>query len=196
MLNGAAVMYGKTADPKWQTRTQGIWNATSYFFTSPAKIMFEPCELPGSVACNLDQQSFKAYLSRFMAASTKPAPFLSAQVEPYLIASAQAAAAQCDGGTDGVTCGMKWTQGSVWDGSYGVGQQMAALEVIQALLIKQTSAPVTGSTGGTSTGDNNAGTENYGAGPRPVLPGITTADRGGAWALTVGIVLGTLGGVW
>ena len=87
-----------------------------------------------------------------MAATVKVAPWLNGQIMPCLEASAKAAAAQCNGGTDGVTCGSKWTL-STYDGSYGVGQQMSALEVIQANLISQVAGPLTNTTGGTSTGD-------------------------------------------
>jgi mannan endo-1,6-alpha-mannosidase len=115
--------------------------------------------------------SFKAYLSRWMAASSKVAPWLYASVKPYLAASAQAAAASCSGGEDGTTCGTKWWNGGVWDGTYGVGQQMSALEVIQSNLISQVcpwltssivyfgtdvlqvQGPVSNSTGGTSQGN-------------------------------------------
>lgn len=96
-----------------------------------------------------------------MASSTKVAPWLYDMVRPYLEASAVAAAAQCDGGTDGVTCGLKWTENSTWDGTYGVGQQMGALEIVQSLLIQQSSAPVTADNGGTSAGDSSAGTGTF-----------------------------------
>jgi mannan endo-1,6-alpha-mannosidase len=79
--------------------------------------------------------SFKAYLSRWMAASTKVAPWLYDDIKPYLAASAQAAALSCTGGDDGTTCGTRWWNNGVWDGATGVGQQMSALEVIQSNLI-------------------------------------------------------------
>lgn len=87
-----------------------------------------------------------------MAATTKVAPWTYDYIMPYLQTSATAAAAQCDGGTDQSTCGSKWTT-ATYDGAYGVGQQMSALQVIQANLIKQAASPVTNSTGGTSSGD-------------------------------------------
>lgn len=152
-LLGAATMWNITQDAVWQTRTQAIWTACQgLFFTGDSNmIMYEYACEPG-LNCNTDQQSFKAYLSRWMAASTKAAPWLYTQIEPYLQASAAAAALACSGGTDGVTCGSKWYNGT-YDGLYGVGQQMSALEVIQSTLIQQVSGPVTNSTGGTSKGD-------------------------------------------
>jgi mannan endo-1,6-alpha-mannosidase len=157
MLNGAAVMWNQTESPEWRQRTEGIWKSiTRNFFTGhDNRVMRELCE--PSMNCNTDQQSFKAYLARFMASSAKVAPWLYDTVRPYIEASAVAAAAQCSGGDDGVTCGLRWTDNSTWDGSHGVGQQMAALEIVQALLIDVSSAPVTADNGGTSAGNPDAG---------------------------------------
>lgn len=134
------------------------------------------CEPQGN--CDTDQQSFKAYLSRWMAASTKVAPFVSDLVKTYLTTSAAAAAKSCSGGSDGVTCGTKWTTGG-WDGTYGVGQQMNALEVIQGLLISSAPGPVGHNSGGTSKGNPSAGTGGDTSVIAPVGQ-ITTADRAGA----------------
>ena len=140
------------------------------------------CETIGT--CNNDQKSFKAYLSRWMGKSTVLAPFIYDAVMVKIRASAAAAAAQCTGGEDGVTCGHKWTTGGVFDGIVGVGQQMCALEVIQANLIKAAAPPVTAATGGTSKGDPSAGTSgNPVIGPNPAA--ITTGERAGAWLLTI-----------
>lgn len=146
-------------------------------------------------ACDTDQLSFKAYLSRWMAATIKVAPFTQDIIMPKLQASAQAAAAQCSGGDDGVTCGTKWTQGT-WDGTQGVGQQMSALEVIQSNLINSVSGPVTNTTGGTSKGDASAGTS-QGASTTPEIltSTITTGDKVGAALMTVIVVLNVVGAV-
>jgi len=150
------------------------------------------CEPSGN--CDTDQQSFKAYLSRWMAASTKVAPFVSDLVSTLLTDSAAAAAKSCTGGDDGVTCGTKWTTGT-WDNTWGVGQQMNALEVIQGLLIDQVSGPVSNLTGGISQGDPSAGT---GGDSSPGAPTklITTGDRAGAGILTAIILVALLGGAW
>lgn len=165
----------------WQTRVESLWNATDIFFTtSPAKVMYEvACEPSGN--CDTDQLSFKAHLSRWMAATIKVAPFLTDSILPYLQASASAAAESCTGGTDGVTCGTKWTVGK-WDGAYGVGQQMSALQVVQANLIANVAGPLTSSTGGTSQGDVSAGT----GGDSSVVNSspIETKDRAGAGIIT------------
>ena len=153
----------------------------------------QACEGPGT--CDTDNYSFKAYLSRWMAASTKFAPFTYNLVMPKLRASAIAAAQQCSGGADGNACGMKWTMGPVWDKSTGVGQQMSALEVIQANLVSSASAPVGNSTGGTSQGNPSAGT---GGTADPTLPksAITGKDRVGAGFLTTFVIVSLIGGVW
>ena len=153
------------------------------------------CEGPNT--CDTDNFSFKAYLSRWMAASTKLAPFVYDLVMPQLRTSATAAAAQCSGGNSKTLCGMKWTQGANWDGTTGVGQQMGALSVIQANLITNATGPVTNRTGGTSKGNPAAGTggidENNPAG---LINPITSKDRAGAGILTTLVLIGVVGGCW
>jgi len=142
--------------------------------------------------CDTDQQSFKAYLARWMAATTKIAPFTASYSLPLLKSSAQAAAQQCDGGSDGVTCGEHWTAGSTWDGNYGVGQQMSALSVIQSNLIEGARELVTNMTGGTSVGNAAAGTGSASdSEDGGVITPATTGGRVGAGILTT-LVLGLL----
>lgn len=141
--------------------------------------------------CNVDQLSFKAYLSRWMAATTKVAPWTADQILPLLASSAQAAAQSCSGGNDGNVCGTKWTQPG-WDGTFGVGQQMSALEVIQSNLIKKVSGPVSNSTGGTSKGNPSAGTGTTVHVEPPHA--ITTGDKAGAGVLTAVVIVSLLGG--
>lgn len=152
--------------------------------------MVEPCE--ASKNCNVDQRSFKAYLARWMAATAVVAPFTYSTIKPMLLSTASAAAAQCIGGTNGRMCGGRWTEGAVWDGQSGIGEQMAALSVIQGCLIDYVKAPVTNSTGGTSQGDAGAGSGAPAA--AVVLDVITKGDQIGAGALTAFIVVGVIGG--
>ncbi|KAH9826710.1 glycoside hydrolase family 76 protein [Teratosphaeria destructans] len=176
---------------KWETRIRGLIKGANVFFKNG--IMYEVACEP-QVNCNTDQQSFKAYLSRWMAASQKLAPFIKDLVQPNLQTSAEAAAKSCSGGTDGVTCGSTWLTGS-WDGKYGIGQQMNALEVVQGMLIDQVRGPLTMFTGGTSRGNPSAGTEGDGN-PSGKLKPITTADKAGAGILTALVLIGLLGGAW
>ncbi|KAF1348627.1 glycoside hydrolase [Delphinella strobiligena] len=193
-LLGAATMWNVTGDDIWKTRTQNIWTACSIYFTGDNKMIMYEMQCEPTKVCNTDQLSFKAYLARWMAASTKAAPWLYDQVQPYLAASAQAAASSCNGGTDGVTCSTRWYN-NTWDGTWGVGQQMSALEVIQSNLIHTVAGPVTNSTGGTSQGNPSAGT---GGNSNPLEPAdrITTADKAGAGIITAMILVSLLGGAW
>jgi len=147
-LHGSAFMYDITNGASvWKDRVSGfLSHAELLFFSAVEKdnIMYEwACETGVSGrTCNLDQQSFKAYLSRFLAKTAAIAPFTKDTITKYLTASAVGAAKSCSGGDDGVTCGSKWYTGS-FDGQSGVGQQLAALEVTQALLsLKNNIVPV------------------------------------------------------
>jgi mannan endo-1,6-alpha-mannosidase len=156
----------------------------------------QACEQVNKVGdCDTDQQSFKAYLSRWMAATTKVAPFTASYSLPLLASSAKAAALQCDGGADGTTCGEHWTDNSTYDGIYGLGQQMSALSVIQSNLITQAPELVTNDTGGTSVGNAAAGSGGSDDSSTAITP-ATGADRAGAAILTALLLAGVLGGVF
>ena len=143
--------------------------------------------------CNNDEMSFKAYLSRWMAATTTLAPFTTDYVKQKLSVSAMAAVQQCSGGSTGTKCGLRWFRRSAFDGSTGVGQQMAALEVVisNMLFLPQANSAATSEPppppAGSSTGSSNvipsgsqasplASTQNNTA---PVLKGPVTASTGG-----------------
>ncbi|KAI1750455.1 glycosyl hydrolase family 76-domain-containing protein [Xylaria castorea] len=203
-LLGAAAMVehldkaGKTDDAAlWHERVDGLLNSTEliFFFGNDVddKVMIEvACEAVN--LCDVDQQSFKAYLSRWMAATTKWAPWTFDRIKRLLQNSAEAAVRQCTGGDNGRMCGMKWTNNSgLWDGTTGVGQQMAVMEVVLANMIQEAKPPVTNSTGGTSVGDPAAGGQDSGrVDPMrqrfgPIRPG----DRAGAAFVTF-VVLAAL----
>ncbi|KAJ6118096.1 Mannan endo-1-6-alpha-mannosidase DCW1 [Penicillium samsonianum] len=81
-LRGASVMYNWTSSISnassnissvWQARTDGLLSATDHFF-SKANVMYEPnCDPRND--CNIDQLSFKGYLSRWLAEMTQYAPY-------------------------------------------------------------------------------------------------------------------------
>lgn len=173
---------------------EGLLSGSRAFFTEDRIIFEAACERNGM--CDVDQRSFKAYLARWMAATTKVAPWTYDIVLPYLRSSAMAAAQSCSGGDDGVTCGHKWwVEG--WDGDYGVGEQMSALETIQSNLIERVEGPLSSDTGGTSKGDVTAGEgsdEEKQPGGAP--DGVTTADRVGAGVVTAVLVILTLVAAW
>lgn len=142
--------------------------------------------------CKTDQRSFKAYLARWLAATTQVAPFTTEKIMPKLKASAIAAAKTCTGDPGGSICGLSWISGK-WDNSHGVGEQLAGLEIIQNTLVPTVEPPVRGDNGGTSKGDPNAGSEGDSREEPPdPLPPIKTADKAGAGILTV-LFLGVLG---
>jgi mannan endo-1,6-alpha-mannosidase len=172
----------------WRERTEGILNHTLAYYFSRNNTAYEvPCE--GALNCTPDMFSFKAYLTRWMAAATKVAPFITDRVMLVLRASAINAALQCSGGENGRMCGLSWVKGSNWDGTFGVGQQMAAMEVIQSNLIQKAQVPFTNTTGGTSQGDPSAGSNS--PTPQSFVP-PTKADKIGAGFLTTIILLGCI----
>ncbi|KAK2802877.1 hydrolase 76 protein [Onygenales sp. PD_10] len=197
-LLGAAHMFKFTKGSekeKWKSRTQGIIDGLAVFFYKDTNIMYEvACEPPGT--CETDQRSFKAYLARWMAATTQIAPFTQDQLIPKLQASAMAAAKACSGGPDGTQCGLKWTTGQ-FDGDLGVGEQMSALEVIQSNLIEKVAPPVTNATGGTSKGDPGGGYDQEDPLDEIYTRRITPGDQAGAGVVT-GVVMLAVGSaaVW
>lgn len=126
----------------WVDRATGLLAATATFFTpfqNSTDIMFEAaCEL--KVECNIDQQSMKAYLARWLAASSVVAPYLAGRVGTLLRASALGASQSCTGGAYGNTCGSKWYING-YDGLNGLGQQLSALEVVTGLLANDSAPP-------------------------------------------------------
>ncbi|KAK5089566.1 mannan endo-1 [Exophiala xenobiotica] len=188
-LVGAANMYNFTDGSEiWRERLMGVIGNLNIFLKE--NVMFEAaCEDVGT--CNVDQRSFKAYFARWMAATIVRAPFTREYLKPILEASAQAAVATCTGGDDGNQCGLKWPQ-RTFDGSTGVGEQMAVLEVVQSNLVDYVAAPATAETG-ISEGDPTAGTHS------PVGPDdlhrhpMSNMDRAGAAIMTVMICIMVIG---
>ena len=137
--------------------------------------------------------SFKAYLTRWLAATTKMAPYTYSLIMPKLAASAQAAALQCNGGDNGRMCGLSWSKGAVWDGTQGVGQQMAAMSSIfvNLLPLEEVAGPFTNTTGGTSVGNPDAGSRSD-PDPAAITP-ATTTDRARAGIITTLILVSATG---
>lgn len=199
---GCAFLYNHTENEIWKTRASNLLKSTySTFFPDymTANIMVEvTCE--PSANCDYDQSSFKAYLSRWLALTAQMIPDFYEEIFTKIRASAKGAAGQCSGSakTAGNTCGREWNS-TVWDGTYGVGEQMAALQIVGALMIDKGSldAPVTYATGGTSKSDGSAGTGSGASstdGTYQTLSPISAGDKAGAAILTIAIMVGTLGG--
>jgi mannan endo-1,6-alpha-mannosidase len=158
-------------------------------FFDDAGIMYEPCEFG---KCNIDQRSFKGYFSRWLAATAELAPFTHDIIMEKLRASATAAVSTCTAGNRGTQCGLRWNMTN--DGSIGVGEQMAVLEVVQSHLVDTVPGWVSAVKGtGTSQGDVNAGTSSTSS---RFIDGstVTAADRVGAGILTALVIVGIVGG--
>jgi mannan endo-1,6-alpha-mannosidase len=157
------------------------------------QVMIEvACENNGK--CNFDQRSFKAYLARWMGYTALIAPFTRSMIDPLLQASAVAAAKQCIAGANQTSCGLRWVDNGKNDGSLGVGEQMAALEIVQALLYPTVSGPATQKAGGISVSNPDAGS-NVPTAPVALNP-VTTGDKAGASILTLLVLVAILVGAW
>lgn len=188
---GAAYMYNYTDGSEvWKARVQKLVDhGLKHFF--PDGIAVEPaCESRDT--CTTDMQSFKGYIHRWYATTTKVAPFTAEQILPVLQTSAQAAIKTCTGGTNGRQCGFVWTTGT-FDGKLGVGEQMNVVGATSSLLIASARSPVTASSGGTSKGNDNAGNRSDDFKKHEVP--LTTGDRAGAGILTA-LMLGGAAGLF
>ncbi len=180
MLAGCAYLYNYTENSVWLNRTENLLTGSQVFFKN--NVMYEAaCQNAGN--CNNDQRSFKAIFSRFLGLTSVMAPTTYDKIHTYLEASANAAAQSCSGGTDGHTCGLNWSA-TGWDGYYGLGEQMSALEVIQNFLAPTRPAPYTASAGGTSTGNGAAGTFTVNGSTTDTVV-VETKDKAGAGVITV-----------
>lgn len=188
-INGASAMYNYTGDDLWKERLDGLLNGTRVFFTGPDKDIMTEVACEPVDRCNIDQQSFKAYLSRWMASTMQWVPETYDRLMPNIRKSAIAATAQCTGGDNGRMCGLKWNTGK-YDGTTGVGQQMAALEVTLACMISSRDPILTSETGGDSKGDPNAGGSDIGRTepPGPDFGPVTAGEKAGAAILTASII--------
>lgn len=188
MMHGVAALYNFTSGPsqeKWADRLDKIVDMSKVFFNGTNKDVMSEVSCEPVALCNVDQQSFKAYLARWMAVTTKWAPRTFDRIMPLLRTSAVAAARQCTGGNNGRMCGMRWIDDGKNDGLFGLGQMMAVLEVVLSVLAVNSTAPVTDNTGGTSQGDPGAGSKDIGRTRFRQFAPVTDADRAGAYLLTV-----------
>lgn len=182
---GAAAMYNYTEDQVWKDRLDNLLEGVKVFFTGPEKNIMTEVACEPVKRCNLDQQSFKAYLSRWLAVTTQWAPYTTEMILPLLRTSAVAATNVCTGGSNKRMCGLYWTKDK-FEGGTSVGQQMAALEVTLSCMIESRPAPLTQDTGGTSKGDPGGGSADIGrTTPELDWDAITGGDKAGASIVTI-----------
>lgn len=177
-LLGAAYMYNRTEDEVWKSRVDGLLNNTIRVFF-PGSVAYEVACEP-RMTCTTDMLSFKGYVARWLSTMTQIAPHTADTILPVLRKSAEAAVAQCTGGDSGRECGFQWRSGK-FDGVTGAGETMNVLSAVSTLLIGNSKAPVTNSTGGTSKGNPDAGSRSHN--PLEMRP-ITAGDKAGAGILT------------
>ncbi|OAA39959.1 Mannan endo-1,6-alpha-mannosidase [Metarhizium rileyi] len=197
-LHGAAAMYNATSDDKWKKAVDGILKHAVDKFFKDGVVYEQFCEF-GQV-CNNDQQSFKGYLLRWLAATTRLVPYTYDTIRPLLQKAGTAAATACTGSTaapkfkgqPGTACGFSWIPQGKFDELVGVGAQMNALDAVMYNLVQKSSGPVTEKTGGTSKGDPSAGSG--GTEDPTVLKPLKTPDKAGAGIITMLLIVGAIGG--
>lgn len=193
ILGGAAYLYNFTQDPFWLTATNDLVKGSSEFFRD--QVMYERACQDGD-NCNNDQRFFKGVFARCLGLTALLVPELKSSVMPLLESSASAAAQACSGGTDGHTCGLNW-ETSGWDGKYGLGEQVSALEMIQSVLTPEEPAPLSQEDEGVAVGDVEAGTSGSSARLGTNDLDIQTRDKAGAAIITALVLAILLGGtVW
>ncbi|KAI1862207.1 uncharacterized protein JN550_010363 [Neoarthrinium moseri] len=194
LIQGAAFLYNYTNGNKtWAYRIEGLLNGIEQHFisndTQSPRTLIEPACGDATATCTVDMRSFKGYTHRWLATTAQLAPFTAKRIRIILKSSTQAAVNQCTGGANGRMCGFQWASGT-FTGPPGAGEQMnvvAALSSLLSLLDQGINAPVTNSTGGTSTGDPNAGVRK----PLTQQPfSITVSDKVGAFIITAVLALG------
>lgn len=192
LLAGSAYLYNETEDKTWLTRVSEIYTGIeSVFVNSTTGIMYEKmCQESGN--CNNDQRSFKSIFSRCLGQTAVLVSDYTDRIMTLLDTSAAGAAQSCTGGSDKHTCGINWSYGG-WDGWYGLGEQMSALEVIQNTLVLRVAAPLTNSTGGTSQGNPNAGLSSRETSNKNEII-VSQKDKAGAGVLSA-IVLAIFVGI-
>lgn len=193
-LAGCAYLYNYTGDAIWLTRLEHIWDRSKVFFMPGTQIMYEAACQPTN-RCNNDQRSFKAIFSRFLGLTCLMAPTMSDEIQSYLLGSTAAVLQSCTGGTDGHTCGLNWGYNG-WDGNYGLGEQMSALELLQNRLVWTKPPPATLKEGATSVANGSSAGSNTNG---PVIANtivIHNKDKVGAGILTAVVLLALLAASW
>ncbi|CAH6718674.1 mannan endo-1,6-alpha-mannosidase Dfg5p [[Candida] jaroonii] len=192
-LSGCAYLYNYTEDATWKERALEIIHVAQNYFVASGYMSEATCA--PSNRCNNDQRSFRSLYSRCLGVTTVLIPETKEVLNDYLTKSAEGAAQSCSGGSDGVTCGEDWSY-SGWDGVYGLGEQMSALEVILANVQTEFSAPLSVQSGGNNASDSEAGLNTQDHTNTKQLD-ITSKDKAGAGVLTAVVLAIILGGsIW
>ncbi|CAN6674930.1 mannan endo-1,6-alpha-mannosidase Dcw1p [Trichomonascus vanleenenianus] len=193
-ISGAAYLYDHTNDTKWLTRAELLWNRATVFFHQPGNILYEAACQP-SGRCNNDQRCFKGIFARFLGLTVKLLPSMNEEIMTYINDTSVGVAQSCSGGYDGHTCGLNWFYGG-WDGMYGLGEQISALDLLNTLLVNTKPGPLSQKTGATSRGDGSAGTNSSSNLQTPTALKIYTKDKAGAGVITAVVLICMIGSTW
>lgn len=193
MLGGASYLYNFTQDTYWLDVTDHFVQGSKLFFRDG--IMYErACQDGGN--CNNDQRFFKGVFARCLGLTALLVPELADEMMPLLETSAVAAAQSCAGGLDGHTCGLNW-EASGWDGLYGLGEQVSALETLQSILVPESAPPLTQEDEGVSVGDASAGLGDSSQNLLHPSVNITGRDKAGAGIITALVLASAAAGaIW
>lgn len=157
MIMGTTYLYNATnGDSAWGNELGKFIGGVEHYMlnTTGNNVLFEyQCDQWNR--CNNDQRAFRAIVARVLGKVVQLAPDTDYATRAMKIIddSAAGAAKSCSGGSDGKTCGINWGIDG-WDGMFGLGEQIAALEVIQNTLIKQVPPPCTEDTCGEDINDD------------------------------------------
>ncbi|KAK7967878.1 glycoside hydrolase family 76 protein [Apiospora aurea] len=174
LVQGAAALGRRNSTTSLDATLKVFW---------PNGVAFEiSCEGQPGGGCNKDMESYKGFVHRWLGYTAQVAPHTAAKIKPMIRARAA---------PNGRFCGFHWTTG-VFDGSIGAGQQMNVLGALTAMLMPDQGGapPLTNKTGGTSSGNYEAGGKTS---TTKVLTPVTGGDRAGAGFLTAIIIAGALG---
>lgn len=189
-MSGCAYLWNVTEDEIWKTRAKLIMDAGLKYYVDKQGYMQETTCAP-SKRCNNDQRLFRSLWLRCLHLTMHLIPETKGTIYPYIQKLAQGAANSCSGGSDGVTCGMDWSN-ATWDGYFGLGEQMLALEVILATLVDEVPAPFTADNGGSSKSVPDAGMNDVDYTNKNTID-IEGKDRAGAGIITAVVLLVLLG---
>lgn len=145
------------------------------------------------MSCDRNQLGFKGYTAMWLAHTAILVPSTAERITPKLQGSAEAIAKQCSGESENL-CGETWGK-DTWDGMKGLEVQMAALGGITSnLMLLESKSPQTIDTNPDAAEHHIDNNENSSKDSTKAKP-IETADRAGAWILTVMIAAGAIGAV-
>ncbi|KAJ5323110.1 hypothetical protein N7452_011399 [Penicillium brevicompactum] len=195
-LSGAAYMYAYTNDNKWLDITNNLMDAlfATFFLPQYGGVISDRCEPSGQCDEDANRPIFKGLTVSWLADIALIIPSLKEKILPKLQVSAEGAAKACTGNGQNL-CGNRWWGGK-YDGQNSMENAMSGSQMMSAIMVKfldSSSKPVSTATGGNSSSDPNAGTEE--ASKSSQLPPVTTADKAGAGILALLFVAGIIGGV-